>query len=430
MTDTVRTRGDDFGGTPLDPDLQLRRRPPFGEFVALVAFMMGLTAFAVDNVLPAFPALGRTFAVSDPNRLQLLVYVYMIGFGLTHLVYGPASDIFGRRPAFLAGLAVFLLGCVAAAFAPNFETLLAARCLQGCGAASGRVVAVAIVRDRFVGREMARVMSLTMMVFITVPVFAPAIGSLLLIVGDWHAIFVSMVVLGIALGTWFVRRMPETLRAENRQPFSGASIASGFKATATCRAAFGYSTAFGLMFGGIMAYVGSAQQIFAEDVYHLGGLFPLAFGGVALMMGLAALVNSRLVRRFGMHRISHVSMLCYLALSVAQCAFAFGFGGRPPLWIFGGILGLSQFFSSLSMPNFNALAMEPLGRIAGTASSLIGFYTTLVGAVCGAFVGQHYDGTVVPLALGYVAFSIAVVLVVLATERGRLFTQTHPEAPR
>ena len=415
---------------PLDPDVQTRKRPSFGEFVALVAFMMGLTAFAVDNVLPAFPALGRTFAVSDPNDLQLLVYIYMIGFGATHLVYGPASDILGRRPAFLVGLGVFLVGCVAAMLAPNFETLLAARCLQGCGAAAGRVVAVAIVRDRFAGREMARVMSLTMMVFITVPIFAPAIGSLLLLVGDWHAIFASMLILGVMLGVWFVRRMPETLRDENRQTFSARGILAAFRTTATTRAAFGYSTAFGLMFGTIMSYVGSAQQIFAEDVYHLGGLFPVAFGLIAVTMGFASLLNSRLVRRHGMHRISHTSMLCFVALSLAQCTFAFVYGGKPPLLLFGGILALSQFFTSLTMPNFNALAMEPLGRIAGTASSLIGFYTTFLGAICGAVVGRFFNGTVIPLAIGYAGLSVAIVAVVLVTERGRLFRPVHAEPPR
>ncbi len=415
---------------PLDPDIQTKRRPPFGEFVALVAFMMGLTAFAVDNVLPAFPALGRTFAVSDPNQLQLLVYIYMIGFGATHLVYGPAADILGRRPAFLAGLVIFLAGCIAAMLAPNFETLLAARCLQGCGAAAGRVVAVAIVRDRFVGREMARVMSLTMMVFITVPIFAPAIGGLLLLVGDWHAIFLSMLVLGVALGAWFVRRMPETLRAENKQRFSARGILSAFRQTATTRVTLGYSTAFGLMFGAIMSYVGSAQQIFGEDVYGLGPYFPVAFGLVAVTMGFASLLNSRLVRRYGMHRISHVALLGFIAVSLLQCAFAFLYGGKPPLWLFGGLLAGSQFLTSLAMPNFNALAMEPVGRIAGTASSLIGFYTTFLGAICGAFVGQHYDGTVIPLALGYGALSLSVLLVVLATEGGRLFRPTHAEPIR
>ncbi|MBM0207540.1 MFS transporter, partial [Micromonospora sp. STR1s_5] len=276
------------------------------------------------------------------------------------------------------------------------------------------------------GREMARVMSLTMMIFITVPIFAPAIGSLLLLLGDWHAIFGSMLVLGVALGIWFVRRMPETLRVENQQSFSVRGIASAFRDTATCRPALGYATAFGLMFGTIMSYVGSAQQIFAEDVYGLGAYFPVAFGLIAVTMGFASLLNSRFVRRYGMRRISHASMLCFVALSLLQCGFAFLYAGRPPLLLFGGLLALSQFVTSLTMPNFNALAMEPLGRIAGTASSLIGFYTTFLGALCGAFVGQHYNGTVIPLALGYAGLSAAVVLIVLVTERGRCSSRCTP----
>jgi DHA1 family bicyclomycin/chloramphenicol resistance-like MFS transporter len=258
-------------------------------------------------------------------------------------------------------------------------------------------------------------------VFITVPIFAPAIGGLILVVADWHGIFGSMLILGVALGIWFVKRMPETLRVENRQPASLRNILAGFRETATSRPALGYSTAFGLMFGTIMAYVGSAQQIFAGEVYGLGALFPLAFGAVAFMMGLAALTNSKLVRRFGMHRISHLSMLAFVGLSVLQVLFALLYAGRPPLLLFGLVLGLSHFTTSLSMPNFNALAMEPLGRIAGTASSAIGFYTTLVGAFVGGFVGQHFNGTVTPLAIGYLTLSVAAVLVVLVTERGRLF---------
>lgn len=396
-------------------------QPSFFEFVVLVALMMGITAFGVDNTLPAFPAIGQTYAVTDPNELQLVVYVYMLGFGLMQLVYGPVADIVGRRPAFLVGLAVFAFGCVLAILARSFEALLVARLIQGTGAAAGRVLATAIVRDRFGGREMARVMSLTMMVFITVPVFAPAIGSGLLRLGDWHVIFAAMLVLALAIGAWFWRRMPETLHPDNRLPPTIQPILDGLKLTLTCRAALGYSTAFGLLFACIMSYVGSAQQIFAGEVYGLGALFPLAFGSIAAVMGIAGLVNSRLVRRHGMRRISHTALLCFLGLSVIQCALALAFGGRPPLIAFGLVLGASQFMSSLAMPNFNAMAMEPLGRIAGTASSFIGFYTTLIGAVLGLVVGQSFDGSVLPLGIGYLCLSVLATAVVLWTERGRLF---------
>ncbi|WP_375461178.1 multidrug effflux MFS transporter [uncultured Enterovirga sp.] len=406
---------------------RLRRpEPGFTEFVILVALMMGVTAFAVDAVLPAFPAIGSSFGVADPNRLQLVVYVYMLGFGAAQLVFGPASDVVGRRPAYLAGAVIFLIGSAMAIFAHDLASLLTARFVQGIGAASGRVLATAIVRDRFSGRDMARVMSLNMTVFIMVPIFAPAIGSLLLLLGDWHVMFVAMLATGLALGIWFWLRMPETLAPENKMPFSASRIAGGFGTTLSSRTAMGYATAVGLMFGCVMTMVGSAQQIFTET-YGLGSLFPVAFGLLALSMGLAALVNSKAVRRFGMRRISHASMLGLVVVGVVLLGTALLTSGRPPLLLFGILLACAQFLLGLSFPNFNALAMEPLGHVAGTASSLIGVYTTVVGALCGLFIGGSFDGTVMPIAAGYCGLAILAALVVTWTERGRLFVSHHSE---
>ena len=405
---------------------RLRPEPGFAEFVILVALMMGVTAFAVDAVLPAFPAIGASYAVADPNRLQLVVYVYMLGFGAAQLVFGPASDVVGRRPAYLAGAAIFLVGSVMAIFAHDLASLLTARFVQGVGAASGRVLSTAIVRDRFAGREMARVMSLNMTVFIMVPVFAPAIGSLILLMGDWHWMFVAMLASGLGLAIWFWLRMPETLAPGNRMPFSVARIAGGFRTTLTSRLSMGYATAVGLLFGCVMTMVGSAQQIFTET-YGLGSLFPVAFGLLATSMGAAALVNSRAVRRFGMRRISHASMLLFVVLGVLQVGGALLTAGRPPLWLFGTLLAGAQFLLGLAFPNFNALAMEPLGRVAGTASSLIGLYTTVIGALCGLFIGGAFDGTVLPLALGYLALGAFAAGIVTWTERGRLFVTHHPD---
>ena len=412
---------------PVDPDTLHKRLPGFGEFVALVAFMMGITAFAVDNLLPAFPALAAAFGVDDPNRLQLSIYVYTFAFGAFQLVYGPLSDVMGRRTAFLLGLAIFTAGSVLAAVSPSYEVLLLARAIQGAGGAAGRVVAIAIVRDRFAGREMARVMSLTMVVFITVPIFAPAVGALILAVANWHGIFLAMVVLSVGLALWFSLRMPETLRVENRMRPSASALLQGARQTVTSRVALGYSTAFGCLFACIMSYVGSAQQIFAGPVYGLGNLFTLVFAGIAVMMGAAAIVNAQLVRRWGMHRISHGALIALFCLSAVQCVLALAFDGHPPLVLFGLVLGASQFAMSLAMPNFNALAMEPLGRVAGTASSLIGCYTTVTGAVLGGFVGQHFDGTVLPLGFGYLGLTLSAMLIVLATEHGRLFRPVHRE---
>lgn len=415
---------------PVDPKILRKRLPGFGEFVALIALTMGVTAYGVDNALPAFPVLARVFGVTDPNQLQLLVYVYMTGFGVAQLVYGPISDVVGRRPALLVGLAIFAAGALMAMLSGDLHTLLIARAIQGAGAGAGRVLAVAIVRDRYAGREMARVMSLTMIIFIMVPVLAPAIGGLILLVADWHAIFGSMLAVAVVIGVWFAMRMPETLHPEHRMPASAGRVLDGIRTTVTCRPALGYGTAVGCMFGSIMGYVGSSQQIFAGEIYRLGAYFPVVFGSVAALMGLAALINSRLVRRHGMHRISHLSMLAFVVVGLALCALALAYGGRPPLLAFVALLGLGQLASGLAMPNFNALAMEPLGAVAGTASSFIGSYTTLVGAFFGAMVGQSFDGTVYPLTLGYLGLGIMTVIVVLVTERGRLFRPTHKEPPR
>ena len=403
-----------------------RPEPRFVEFVLIVALMMGVTAFAVDAVLPAFPAIGQEFGITEPNRLQLVVYVYMLGFGLAQLVYGPASDVVGRRPCYLVGVVIFTVGCVMALLANDLTSLLVSRFVQGIGAAPGRVLATAIIRDRFSGREMARVMSLNMTVFITVPVFAPAIGGLLIALGSWHVLFAAMMVLGIAAGLWFWRRMPETLSAENKMPFGIARIGAGIRQTMTSRMATGYATAVGLLFGAVMAMVGSAQQVFAE-AYGLGPWFPLAFALLAASMGIAGFVNSTVVRRYGMRRISHGSLLTLVGLGLVQVAAALFFSGHPPLLLFGVILAASQFMLGLSFPNFNALAMEPLGRIAGTASSLIGVYTTVLGALCGFIIGGAYDGTVIPLAAGYFVLASLTLGVVLATERGRLFRPHGPD---
>jgi DHA1 family bicyclomycin/chloramphenicol resistance-like MFS transporter len=404
--------------------------PKFGEFVAIIALMMGLTALSIDNLLPAFPAIQASFAIADANRVQYLVYMYMLGFGVMQLAYGPISDVVGRRPTLTIGLAIYALGCLLAAVASSFEVLLAARIIQGMGAAACRVLAVAIVRDCYSGREMARVMSLTFAVFIIVPVFAPAMGSAVLAFGSWHLLFVSMLVLGIVVAVWFGLRMPETLHPEYRLPFSAGRILEGVGVTVTTRVAIGYSTAVGLMFACIMAYVGSAQQIFETEVYGLGHLFPLVFGLIAAVMGVASVLNSRLVRRLGMRRLSHAGVLGYLAASLLQVLVGLAYDGRPPLLLFGSILALNQFLASLTLANFNAMAMEPLGAIAGTASSFTGFYTTLIGALLGGIVGQAFDGTVLPLAVGYLSFSILTVLVVLWTENWRLFRPHHKDPVR
>jgi DHA1 family bicyclomycin/chloramphenicol resistance-like MFS transporter len=395
--------------------------PRFAEFVALIALMMAVTAVAIDVMLPAFPAIQAHFGVAEPNELQLLVYVYMIGFALMQLVYGPVSDIVGRRPALLVGMGLFAVGCVLSVLAPTFGMLMAARLIQGMGAAAGRVLAIAIVRDCFAGREMARVMSITFAVFIIVPVFAPALGSLLLLFGNWPLVFATMLAMAVILVAWFWLRMPETLHPAYRFPFSVARIADGVRLTLGSRAAMGYSTGVAALFGAIIGYVGSSQQIFETEVYGLGPLFPVAFGIIAGVMGVASVVNASLVRRLGMRRLSHAATLGFLAVGALNFGAAALYEGRPPLALFGLGLAASHFLSSIAMSNFNAMAMEPLGAVAGTASSVLGFYTTLAGALIGLLIGQAFDATVLPLTLGYFGLGAVCLAAVLWAEGGVLF---------
>lgn len=401
--------------------------PSFAEFVTLIALMMGLGSLSIDNLLPAFGLIQAEFGITNANEIQLLITAYMVGFAVCQIIYGPISDFAGRRPVLLIGLIVYAAGSLMALVSDSFAMLLTARAVQGMGCASLRVLTVSIVRDRFEGREMARVMSLTMMVFIVVPVFAPAIGSLFLLFGNWHMIFVSMLAMAAVIAVWFGLRMPETLHPEYRFPPSLGRIGSALRLTVTTRATIGYATAMGLMMGALMGYVGSSQQILESDVYGLGSLFPVAFGLIAAIMSVASFVNARLVRRLGMRRLSHGATCAFVAISAVHVGIAMLFDGRPPLLLFGLLLAVAQFLFAVAMPNFNAMSMEPLGAVAGTASSFIGFYTTLMGAVLGMAIGQAFDGTVLPLLGGYLATGVLCLAVVAWTEHGRLFQQHHPD---
>ena len=409
------------------PPAAVAEGPGFVEFVFIVALVMSIGAFSIDSIMPGFGAIHEQFAIADANDVQLIMTVYMIGFAIMQLVYGPVSDMIGRRPTLMIGMSIYLVGSIAALLATSFPLLLAARVLQGMGGACTRVLSVALVRDRFEGREMARVMSLTMMIFIIVPIFAPAIGSLILSFSDWRAIFAAMLGVGVAIMAWFGLRMPETLRPEYRQPISLSVMAASFARTATTRVAIGYATAMAIMFGCVMSYINSAQQIFETEVYALGNWFPLAFGGIAAVMGVGSFLNSRFVARIGMRRMTHGGAIGFTLVAAAQLGVALLYGGRPPLLLFGLTMAGCHFLFAMIAPNANAMAMEPLGDIAGTASSFMGFYTTLLAAFFGYLIGQAFNATVIPLAAGYVGFGLAALLVILWTERGQLF---HPHPSR
>ncbi|HEX9904591.1 MAG TPA: multidrug effflux MFS transporter [Propylenella sp.] len=402
---------------PADPPA---KRLPYAEFVAMVALLMALNAMAIDIILPALQEMGESLAVADENARQLPLTAYIILFGLSQLVYGPLSDRFGRRPVLLFGLAVYSLACLAAAAAGSFAVLLAMRAVQGIGAGATRVIAVSVIRDTYGGRKMASVMSLAMMVFMAVPIVAPTLGQGLLMVAGWRAILVAIAAFGMAMMAWCFLRLPETLAAEHRRSLELPSVLQAFRIVLTNRVAAGYAIATALAFGCLFGFLNSAQQIY-QEVYGLGSLFPIAFSSGAVFIAVASFTNSRLVERFGMRRLSHGALAAFTLVSALLSLISLVDQGHVPFWIFYGLTLVAFCMFGFIGANFNALAMDPLGKVAGTASSVIGFLQTFLGGVIGAFVGQTYDGTVLPLALSFVALSLASFAVIVLTEPKRLF---------
>lgn len=393
--------------------------PRFPEFVALMAGMMALTALSLDIMLPALDQIRDDLNVTVDNRQQLVVAIYMLGFALGQVFYGPLSDRFGRRPMLFAGLALYIAASIGCAFATSLDNLLVWRLVQGFGNAAPRIIAVAVVRDVYGGRKMAEVMSFVMMTFIIVPVLAPSVGGLVLLYGEWQAIFWVLGVAGALILGWTALRLPETRPEEDRAPLSVAWLGAALHKTVTTRMTLGYTLATGVIFAALLAYVSSAQQIFTS-VYALGDMFPIVFGVTAVGMAAASVLNGRFVGRIGMRRISHAALIGYLVAGLGM-TLAARLGGTPPLALFIGLLIFGLFCFGLIMPNFNAIAMEPMGHIAGTASSFIGAVTTATAAVLGGWVGQRYDGSIVPLADAFAIFAAGGLIIVLITERGRLF---------
>ena len=386
------------------------------EFIGLVAMMMALTALSIDIMLPALPAIGEALGIADANDRQIVIISYMFGFAAGQLVYGRLSDRYGRKPVLMVGMAIFIAGSLVASLAGDFTLLLAARTVQGIGAAAPRVIAFAIVRDRYSGRQMARVMSFAMAIFIIIPVLAPAMGQGLLFVGTWRLMFDLLLVAGIVVALWAGLRLPETMRALGAQALP---LATSARRALETPQTIGYGVSGGLMFGCVLGYVSSAQQVFV-DAFGLGALFPLAFGTTALMIALASLTNAMLVERLGMRRLSHTALAAFIVLSAVLAAAALL--GAMTFWLFIGLMVPLFYLFGLIAPNFNAMAMEPQGDNAGMASSVIGFVSTGIGALAGGVVGHLFDGTVLPLALGFFGLScLCFALVVWIEGAGGVF---------
>lgn len=389
-----------------------------GEFVPLLALMVSLVALSIDAMLPVLPHIGSDLRAGSENEQQLVVSSLLLGLGVGQLFFGPLSDSFGRKRTIYIGYVAFVLGCILSILATNFETMLLGRVLQGIGASSPRIVSIALVRDQYEGREMARIMSFIMGVFILVPAVAPAIGQGIVIVSHWRGIFVMFLILACVTWTWFALRQPETLPQTKRVRFSFSIVWSGVKEACSYRVTLGYTLVAGMVFAAFIAYLSSAQQVFS-GIFGITTMFPLYFSVLALVMGVSTFTNAMLVERLGMRLLSGYALAGMTTTSVAFFIYAIFVDGTPPFWITMVYFAAVFFSIGFLFGNLNALAMGPLGHIAGVGAAVVGSISTLISVPFGAVVGLMYDGTVLPLVGGFALFGMMAALMMMWTERGK-----------
>lgn len=384
------------------------RRSPMGqtEFIALIAMLFATIAFSIDAMLPALPRIAAELSPDAPNAAQLILTSFVLGMGIGTLFAGPLSDAFGRRPVILFGAALYSLAALIAYVSPTLEGVLAARLLQGLGAAGPRVVSLALVRDMYRGREMARVVSFAMMIFTLVPAIAPFIGQGIMALGGWRSIFLAFMAFSALTMLWFWLRQPETLAHEDRRPLRVMTLVAAFREVLTYRVVVVSIAVQTLAFACLFATLSATQPIF-DQVYGEGDRFAMWFAVIALVSGLSSLLNARLVMRLGMRRMISVTFAVQVVFSAVMLATK-----SAGIWPEGIAFALHLiwtigvfFMAGLTIGNLNALGLEPVGHIAGMAASVMGAIATVASVLLAVPVGLMFYGTALPLMSGILVFS-------------------------
>ena len=399
-----------------DPSLESEVAAPKGEatgreFILLVTALMATTALGIDLMLPAFSDMRAEFGMSpDSTQVTWIVTAYFLGMAVGPWFYGPASDRFGRRTPLLAGLALYATAAVTAALAPSWPLIVVARFVWGVGASGPRTLSVAMIRDRYEGDAMARLMSMVMAIFLLVPIIAPSLGAGLISLLPWRAVFWFPALVAVGLMVWS-RRLPETLPVERRRPFTWKAVGQAGREVVTHRQTMALTLAMTFLFGVMSIFLGSSEVI-VEEVYDYGSWFPLFFGVVAVFLAVNSLNNARLVGRLGVVRLVRLQAAISVGVASVFVGVAFLHGGSPSFWLFTVMLCvLLPLVQGLS-PNSNTIAMGPLPHVAGTASSIIATITSAGGALLGAVGSAAFDGTIRPFAifiLGYVILAAGLI---------------------
>lgn len=380
-------------------------KPDIGlfEFVALMALMTSLVALSIDAVLPAMSQIAADLEITDPRQSHLIVSLFFIGMAFGQLYYGPLSDDKGRRYAILSGLIVFAIGSIVCMNAESLEVMLVGRVIQAFGVSGPRIATLAVIRDKYEGEAMARVMSFIMMVFILVPMLAPIFGQTILFWFSWQHIFSSFLLFGLLTGLWFFIRQPETLPKEKRLPFSWSQLRISSKFILTHKLVMFYTLSAGIIFGAFLAYISSSQTIF-QQIYDTGELFPMYFAMLAFSIGLASFINGTLVMRLGMRKLCTWAMLGWLLFSTLLTVLCLVNDGVPPLWQFVSTLFCAFFCIGILFGNINAMAMQPLGGMAGLGAAIIGSLSSIVSVLTAVLVGSFIESSITPVALGFLGF--------------------------
>ncbi|MEH6702747.1 multidrug effflux MFS transporter [Parasphingorhabdus sp.] len=402
------------------------KAPPFPigrfELILIAASLMALNALAIDMMLPALGLMSDDFALPTVNDRQWVITSYLYGMAIGSIIYGSLADRYGRKPIVLITTAIYVVFGILCAFAWDYDLLLIARFIQGLAASALGVLVNSIIRDRYEGDAMARSMSTIMMVFMIAPITAPLLGQMVLLVAPWKAIFLILSAIGLALFLWVWARLPETLHPDNKTPISPKAIASAWRQVLFNRNSFGHVMASGLMMAPLFAYIASAQQIFF-DLFDAADLFVYFFALNAGAMSLGSFANSRIVMRFGARRVSQSALLFFILMSTIHFTLAMTDGIN--IWTFTALIAPSMAMVGLTGANFSSIAMQPFGKIAGVASSFQNFSRTLLSASIGAAIGLQFDGTILPIAAGYLVCGLASLAFVFWAEEGRLFRRVQ-----
>lgn len=373
------------------------------EFVALMALMTSLVALSIDAVLPALAQIGADLNITDPRETHLIVSLFFIGMAFGQLYYGPLSDDKGRRYAILSGLIVFAVGSIVCMYAESLAVMLIGRVIQAFGVSGPRIATLAVIRDKYEGEAMARVMSFIMMVFILVPMLAPIFGQSILFWFSWQHIFSSFLIFGLLTGLWFFIRQPETLPKAKRLPFSWPQLKRSSKFILTHKLVMFYTLSSGIIFGAFLAYISSSQTLF-QHIYDTGELFPMYFALLAFSIGFASFINGTLVMRLGMRKLCTWAMLGWLMFSMVLTVLCLINDGVPPLWQFVSTLFCAFFCIGILFGNINAMAMQPLGDMAGLGAAIIGSLSSIVSVLTAVLVGSFIESSITPVALGFLGF--------------------------